>query len=204
LFKNYFARLGELAQEATARQAELQEQEQLSRLATEFDLPENLKDAFGRLCDTTAELSQSQRIWDTVSKRATDRSRERTTALATIERKPVTISLGGCDLVQSAWKVPRLTNFNGGEILIYPGFILYHVSNEAFALVDIRETTVAYDAVSFIEEEEVPTDARLIGQTWKKANKDGSPDRRFANNYQIPVVAYGGIRIISGTGLNEE
>jgi len=44
----------------------------------------------------------------------------------------------------------------------------------------------------------------VIGQTWKKANKDGSPDRRFNNNYQIPAVAYGTIRINSKTGLNEE
>lgn len=44
----------------------------------------------------------------------------------------------------------------------------------------------------------------MIGHTWKKANKDGSPDRRFANNYEIPIVAYGGIRITSKGGLNEE
>jgi len=44
----------------------------------------------------------------------------------------------------------------------------------------------------------------LIGYTWKKANKDGSPDRRFANNYQIPILAYGGIRLTSKSGLNEE
>jgi hypothetical protein len=197
-------RLGERAAEATAREAELQEQERLSRLTIEFDLPDPLRDAFGRLCDATAAVSRSQRIWDTISRRATDRYRERTTALHAIERKPVTFSLGSCDLIQSGWKVPYLTNANGGELLIYPGFILYHVSDEAFALVDIRETTVEYQAISFIEEESVPEDAQVIGRTWKKANKDGSPDRRFANNYQVPIVAYGGIAITSKTGLNEE
>jgi len=100
--------------------------------------------------------------------------------------------------------VPHLTNANGGELLIYPGFILYHVSDEAFALVDIHETTIEYSATAFIEEESVPADSKVIRQTWKKANKDGSPDRRFNNNYQIPVVAYGTIRITSKTGLNEE
>jgi hypothetical protein len=204
LFKNYFARLGEMSIEATAKEAELQEQERLSRLATEFDLPDALKDAFGQLCDATAALSRCQRIWDTISRRAADRYRERTTARESIERRPVTFSLSSCDLIQSAWKVPHLTNANGGEILIYPGFILYHVSDEAFALVDIHETTVEYTAISFIEEESVPEDAQLIDHTWKKANKDGSPDRRFANNYQIPIVAYGGIAITSKTGLNEE
>jgi hypothetical protein len=204
LFKRYFARLGEISAKATEKEAELQEQERLSRLATEFDLPANLKDFFGRVCDTVAILSQSQRIWDTLSSAETDRYRERTTASQSIQRKSVTISLGSCDLIQSSWKVPHLMNANGGEMFIYPAFILYHVSREAFALVDIREASLDYNPVSFIEEESVPADAQLIGHTWKKANKDGSPDRRFANNYQIPILAYGDIRITSKSGLNEE
>lgn len=204
LFRGYFARLGEMSVEATEKEAELQEQERLSRLATEFDLPENLKDAFSRVCDAAAMLSRSQRIWDTLSSTATDRYRERTTASHSIQRKPVVISLGSCDLIESSWKVPYLMNANGGEMFIYPAFILYHVSHEAFALVDIRDANLDYTPTSFIEEEAIPTDAQLIGHTWKKANKDGSPDRRFANNYQIPILAYGDIRLTSKSGLHEE
>ena len=204
LFKSYFARLGEMSMEATDKKAELQEQERLSRLATEFDLPENLKDAFGRVCDATAMLSRSQRIWDTLSSTATDRYRERTTASQSIQRKAVTISLGSCDLIETSWKVPHLMNANGGELFVYPAFILYHVSHEAFALVDIHDANLDYNPTSFIEEEAIPSDAQLIGHTWKKANKDGSPDRRFANNYQIPILAYGDIRLTSKSGLNEE
>jgi hypothetical protein len=88
-------------------------------------------------------------------------------------------------------------NANGGAIFIYPAFILYHVSLEAFALVDIRDANLDYNPTSFIEKEAIPNDAQLIGYTWKKANKDGSPDRRFANNYQIPILAYGDIRLTS-------
>jgi len=204
LFVGYFARLGDMSAEATEKEAELQEQERLSRLATEFDLPENLKDAFGRVCDAAAMVSRSQRIWDTLSSTATDRYRQRTTASHSIQRKPVAISLGSSDLIETSWKVPYLMNANGGEMFIYPAFILYHVSHEAFALVDIRDANLDYTTTSFIEEEAIPTDAQLIGHTWKKANKDGSPDRRFANNYQIPILAYGDIRLTSKSGLNEE
>jgi len=203
LFKAYFARLGEMSMEASEKKAELEEQERLSRLATEFDLPENLKNAFGRICDAAATVSRSERIWDTLSSTATDRYRERTTASHSIQRKPVIISLGSSELIETAWKVPHLMNANGGEIFIYPAFILYHVSRDAFALIDIRDANLDYNPTSFIEEETIPTDAQLIGHTWKKANKDGSPDRRFANNYQIPILAYGGIRLTSESGLNE-
>lgn len=161
LFKGYFARLGEMSMEATDKKAELQEQERLSRLATEFDLPQNLKDTFGQVCDAAAMLSRSQRIWDTLSSTATDRYCERTTASHSVQRKPVAISLGSSDLIETSWKVPHLMNANGGEMFIYPAFILYHVSHEAFALVDIRDANLYYTPTSFIEEEAIPTDAQI-------------------------------------------
>jgi hypothetical protein len=43
----------------------------------------------------------------------------------------------------------------------------------------------------------------VVGQTWAKANKDGSPDRRFNNNYQIPIAKYGVLWFQSPTGLLE-
>jgi hypothetical protein len=149
-------------------------------------------------------LGSSERIWDTVAHRATDRVRERTSAARAIDRKPVTITLGGCELVQTAWKAPQLGNANGGEILIYPGFVLYRVTNEAYALLDVRDVEIQYEPVAFVEQEAVPGDCRVIEHTWAKVNKDGSRDRRFADNYQIPVVAYGRLEVSSSTGLQEE
>ena len=35
-------------------------------------------------------------------------------------------------------------------------------------------------------------------------NKNGTPDKRFKDNYQIPVVRYGEISLNSNTGLNEQ
>jgi len=204
LFPGRFAGLQQRAQEAADKLAELQEQERLSKIATEFDIPDSLTDSFGHLCDATAKLGLANRIWDTISRQPTDRFLERTTAHSKVSRKPVGFSLGGCELIQCAWKVPQFENANGGEILIYPGFILYRVSDEAFALVDIRDTNFEFSTVRFIEEEAVPPDSRMIGQTWLKANKDGSPDRRFADNRAIPIVEYGNLRLTSTTGLNEE
>jgi hypothetical protein len=35
-------------------------------------------------------------------------------------------------------------------------------------------------------------------------NKNGTPDKRFKGNYQIPIVRYGEISLRTSTGLNEE
>jgi hypothetical protein len=55
----------------------------------------------------------------------------------------------------------------------------------------------------FIEEDRVPTDARVVGQTWRYVNKSGGPDRRFSDNRELPVVLYGELSLRSRTGLNE-
>lgn len=56
---------------------------------------------------------------------------------------------------------------------------------------------------NFIEEGNVPSDAVIIGQTWKHPNKNGGPDRRFRDNRQIPICRYELLHLRSGSGLNE-
>jgi hypothetical protein len=54
------------------------------------------------------------------------------------------------------------------------------------------------------EPEAIPRDAAVIGHTWLKANKDGSPDKRFPNNTAGPIVEYGEIALSSRQGLREK
>lgn len=56
----------------------------------------------------------------------------------------------------------------------------------------------------FVETEAVPKDAHVIGYTWLKVNKNGTPDKRFKENREVPVCEYGNIRIRSGNILNIE
>jgi hypothetical protein len=98
----------------------------------------------------------------------------------------------------------RFENHNGEDIYLYPGIALMPRADGAFALVDIREIEIEGSAKGFHEEEGVPPDTAVIGRTWAKTNKDGSPDRRFANNYEIPVCSYGYITFRSSGGIREE
>src|SRR5689334_777634 len=146
-----FARVEAEEEEARARFEELTEQESLSKLQTHIDLPDPARQTFSRLCDDFSVLSKSTRIWDTVSRIDTNRFVERTTASQSVDRRPVHFALGGCNLLQSEWSVPYLANANGGEIFIYPGFVLYHVSAEAFAVIDLADVDIQFKSWSFIE-----------------------------------------------------
>ena len=204
VFKAKFEQYRVSAEESIAKRAELEEQEQLSRLQTQIELPDGVTKAFHRMNDEFAILAECDHIWDTIGQRDTNRVVERTTATHVVERKPVNFRLGRCELIESEWKVPHLENANGGDIYFYPAFALYFVSSDNFALLEYKNIQLAFSFSRFIENEKLPGDTTIVGQTWAKANKDGSPDRRFNGNYQIPVVRYGQISITSTTGMNEE
>jgi hypothetical protein len=95
-------------------------------------------------------------------------------------------------------------NGAGPDLYIPPGLLLVFKLANDFALVNLNEVRLEYRQTRFQEQEVVPPDSQVLGQTWAKVNKDGSPDRRFANNYRIPIAEHGTLRFTSAAGLNEE
>jgi hypothetical protein len=189
---------------AVAKVSELEEQLRLTTIATEIEIGKEQAEPYFRMRDDFSGLSESAAIWDIKFHQATDKIRERTTANMRVGRELVGFSLGSCDLIQWEQKVPHLPNANGGELFLYPGFILYRAAKEAFSVIDFHDVKLRAAAVNFQEEQGVPRDSTTIGQTWAKANKDGSRDKRFADNHQIPVVLYGSLALKSDSGLWEE
>lgn len=204
VFKARFAQLAAAAEEATDRRKELEEQAALAKLQTQIELPEGVTRAFHTLCDEFDKLAGSHRIWDTVSQRGANKVAERTTASRIIERKTVKFGLDRCAVIDFTRTIPRLGNANGGDIFLYPAFVLYFITANSFALLEYKDVELEYAPTRFIEDESLPHDSLVVGQTWAKANKDGSPDRRFASNRQIPVAQYGRMVLKSGTGMHEE
>ena len=151
------------------------------------------------------EMSKSNKIWDITSYRETDRYHERTVATKTITRQPVQFYHQTLDFIKTSYDAMVLGNANGGNLYIYPGFVIVKESSSTdFGIIDLKNISFIYSDSSFIEEETVPSDSKNLGYTWKYCNKNGSPDRRYSNNYQIPIQQYGEIAISSSEGLNEE
>lgn len=204
LFKKAFAKRKEEYETETAHVDELEQQLKLSKISTYIEIEGEQAALYYRLRDEFAALSDSAAIWDLKTRQATDKFHERTTANTRIGRERVRFGLGSCDLIEWEQKVPHLQNAKGGDMYLYPGFILYRAAKEAFSLIEYHDAPGTVTAVSFQEEDGVPSDSQVIGQTWAKANKDGSQDRRFANNYQIPIARYGALVLKSDKGLWEE
>jgi len=91
-----------------------------------------------------------------------------------------------------------------GKQTIYflPDGLLVEEKN-CFGAVGYDDLKIDISHQQFIEEGTVPNDATVVGQTWKHPNKNGGPDKRFRNNYQIPVCLYEQLHLSSNSGLNE-
>ena len=168
----------------------------------DFALDDGTRASFEQLTKAFEAVAQCARIWNTTSDRLNDRKETRSYASHTVERMPVRFAISEDPVLQTDGKVLRLVNANDADLLVYPGFV-FMMDGYDLALIDLREVTITYAALQFVEREGPPADAAVIGQTWAKCNKDGSPDRRFAKNYRIPIVEYGQLTLKSATGLNE-
>jgi len=203
LFKKAFQKRKYDAEMTMARVQELEEQLRLTTIAAQIEMSKEQAEPFFHMRDEFAGLSECAAIWDKKSRRSVDQIRERTIANEGIDRQRVRFDLGACDLIAWEQSVPHLQNANGGDLFVYPGFILYRAAKHAFSVIDFHEVTVTAKIVNFVETENVPSDSQVVGQTWAKANKDGSQDRRFVNNYQIPLVRYIELTLKSTSGLWE-
>lgn len=87
-------------------------------------------------------------------------------------------------------------------IIFLPSVILLNKGSQQY-MYSYDQIQIVTDFCDMVEAETVPKDAEIIRYTWRFVNKDGSPDRRFNGNMQLPVCRYGIIRII-GSDMNLE
>lgn len=172
-------------------------------IEVDFGFDENTLNSYAALIRSFETVTACQRIWDITSIIETNRVAERTVATRSFSRTPVLFDFVTPEIVKSQHQPMRLSNASKRDIHLYPGFLMMRDTDGDFALIEYREITLSFSQSRFIEEETSPTDSEVVGQTWKKANKDGSPDRRFNNNYAIPILSYGQLMLSSPTGLLE-
>ncbi|MGA3042888.1 MAG: hypothetical protein ABSF54_19085 [Bryobacteraceae bacterium] len=192
LRKKSFAARKEATDTAASKLEELQKQLALTTLATEITIDWEQVAPYYGMRATFGILSRCQKIWD-VSKEDVDlRS----------NLNPISFSLGSCDLIQWKEKVPHLRHRTGGDMYIYPGFVFFQTPKGVFDLLDFRDISVEYLSADVPEATgSVPSDAQVVGKRWTRSNKDGSRDRRFRNNVQMPLVRYGWLLLRARNGL---
>jgi len=89
------------------------------------------------------------------------------------------------------------------QLFLFPDKILI-MKGSSIGAISYDTVHISTNKGQFVESGIVPIDAEVVRYTWQYVNKNGSPDRRFSNNRQIPVCLYGYVIIKSNSGLNIE
>lgn len=190
------------AQKKAVIEAKKQIEDCFVKLDIEFE-PE-IREKYQTLLEAFKKLATSEKIWDVTSAHYQDRVSARSSASTLVKKRDVKFTLKSLPDIKSEFDALYFQNANGADLYFYPSFIVMYANNTNFALIGIDEIILHQSFVRFTETGAIPKDSKIIDRTWAKVNKNGTPDKRFKSNYQIPVVRYGEIKLRTNTGLNEE
>lgn len=176
-----------------------------SAVSVDFDMESAVGEPHRRMHEAFRDMIACRGKWILSSSQRIDSVKARTTAAYVVGRQPASLGRGADPLIRTS-EPPLALSVQGGRstAYFYPGFVLVAARDGSdFALMDLVGLKVDVTTTRFTETEGVPADAIVVGHTWAKSNKDGSRDRRFANNSQIPVAHYGELTLSGQGGLRE-
>lgn len=167
----------------------------------EYSFDDESRATYDNLSNIWMSLNQNSKFWQTISESALNkktsggasRGVNRITTKA-INKTPFFIKSN----VQ-----PFGLRLRKQSLYFLPDKLLV-ISGRKVGAINYSDICMSLDTTRFVETEAVPKDANVIGTTWLKVNKDGSPDKRFKGNRQVPVCEYGEILIQSGSILHVE
>jgi hypothetical protein len=165
-----------------------------------YDLDSDARARYVELLKALQEFSSSSRIWRITSRQFGVDRKYHAGADTLLDKKATSLRLAPPPDLQTeiaVWALPvgdQVLYFFPDRILVYEGSQVGTAHYEAL--------NVALGQSRFVEGDAVPPDAQIVAYTWRYVNKNGTPDRRFGNNRQLPVVLYGQLAITSSSGLN--
>lgn len=118
-----------------------------------------------------------------------------------VDRKATTLAYKLPAVIKSNVTPPALNV--GGQVMFFMPDIVLVQDGSRIGAVNYPDLNVRWQDSRFIEIERVPSDATIVGHTWKHPNKNGGPDRRFRDNRQIPICLYDAMHLTSKSGVNE-
>jgi len=166
-----------------------------------YDFEDEKANSFKQLITAFNFLATNEKVWALIDSRNIQNSHEsklNAGASNVISRSDVEIGEGKPPWVNTNIDVPVLKARNQTLYMMPDGILVYDSRGVGF--VDYPDVFLQQNTTRFIEESP-PNDAKIVDSTWKFPNKSGGPDRRFKDNYEIPICLYGELSIKSKTGM---
>ncbi len=186
-----------LRERATATtQSSIQLERQLEDLILQV-IPSDTGDAkkWKDFSKTFEKLWQSTRIWRVLGTTHIDKADERTPADLARRRQEIRYAHKIIPFIKCTQEPISLLLKDETEIYMYSAFSII-IESETITVCSTNEIIVNMDIIDYIEDENIASDTESVRSTWEKANVDGTKDKRYATNEQIPIVLYGLLTIV--------
>lgn len=166
-----------------------------------YDFDPEMERSYGVLHSTAERLAGCSGTWHIEASGKVHDSKYHAGANSLVRRKVTKIQKAEPPYLKT--NVETISVGVGRQTLhFFPDRVLIYDTNGVGA-VNYKDLVISVSNTQFIEEERVPSDARVVDRTWRYVNKSGGPDKRFKDNREIPICLYESISMTSYSGLNE-
>ncbi len=169
-----------------------------------YDLESETQDGFKAVTTAFDNIAASQGKWHIVASGKVQAAAWKRNAGASdlVRRKSAKLDYRLPAVIKSNITPPAVL-VGTKTIYFFPDVALIEDGNRMGA-VGYHDLTLRWADSRFIEEGNVPADAKVVDHTWQYPNKKGGPDKRFKNNRRLPVCLYEKLNLESKNGLNEQ
>ena len=164
-----------------------------------YSLESDAAKEYSKLQAPFRQLTQCEKVWHIDAAGHNTDLKHHAGAGVQMERKETRPEFSKPPRVQCNMDVPVLRT-KDVTLYFFPDRLLVYDS-AGIGAVPYSDLNVEGAQFKFVEHESVPRDAHQIDRTWQYVNKKGGPDRRFANNRELPVMQYGLLAFSSSHGL---
>jgi len=166
-----------------------------------YSLEPEAEDRYKVLVDAIDQIANARKIWFVKAKGDITNLhawKKNSGASALIDNKETSVSYALPKGIASNITPPTIT-IDGKNCYFFPDCILIE-ENKRFGAIRYETVRTAVRDQRMIMDT-APSDATIVGQTWKYVNKNGGPDRRFKDNRQLPICLLEEIGMVSVSGF---
>lgn len=173
----------------------------------DYDIDDEAKEKWNSVIENLNGLKTSKKLWVIETSRVNSNTKINTGASRSLQRGVAKVKIvkpnHNTGMKVKAGERSFLISSNKCKILFLPSEVLIKKGSKivAYAYGDI---SILCSTTNFIEDGIVSRDAEIIRHTWQYVNKNGTADKRFKNNRQLPVCRYGLLHLKAGNELNVE
>lgn len=163
-----------------------------------FDLDDKAEARFVNLCNEIRNLSSVSKLQAIKSTAQYLDTRYTGGAGQGVSLVAGSVTFGDMPGVSANVAIPQISS-DTTTIAFCPDRVLLFQKSGVGA-VEYKNLSLEVADTRFHEDGVVPRDATIVGNTWRFVNNNGTPDRRFKDNKEIPICRYSNLQVATKQG----